>query len=347
MKNKTIVLGPGRETHGGITSVIQAHTQTLFWKKYNCLWIETYIDRGNFFKIYFFIKSFFRFIINLPGSNIIHIHFSDPTSAFRKNIFLKIVLLFRKKVILHLHASSPEITLMGPSKKLYQNMFERSDAIIALSDTWKIQIARIISTPNKIHIVYNPCNSVQPLKHIEKQNEILYAGSLIQRKGYADLIIAFSKIAHKHPDWRIVFAGNGEIERGFAITKEHKIENKVVFKGWVTGKEKEEVFSRASIFCLPSYSEGFPMAILDAWAYGLPVITTPVGGLPDVLINGKNAMVFNPGDTASLANNIEQLINNELLRNRLSESSIKFKKDQFNLNTISNQLIDIYKGLIS
>jgi glycosyltransferase involved in cell wall biosynthesis len=346
-KNKTLVLGAGRKTRGGITSVINAHSQGSFWKEFNCLWIETYIDRGSTSKVFYFIKGLFQFIFNLPGSKLVHIHLSGPTSTFRKSIFFKIAKLFRKKVILHFHAFSAEETLFGTKKMMYKNMFEKADAIITLSDFWKNQSAKIIDNHNKIYVVFNPCDStIQLRKDIKKYNEIIYAGSIIQRKGYADLIIAFSKIAHKYPEWSIVFAGNGEIDKGIAISKKYKIENKVVFKGWVSDKEKEEVFSRASIFCLPSYSEGFPMAILDAWAYGLPVITTPVGGLPDVLINGANAMVFQPGDTASLANNLEQLINDEFLRNKLSESSIKLKDGQFNINTISNQLSDIYKGLL-
>jgi glycosyltransferase involved in cell wall biosynthesis len=345
LRKRTLVLGPGKLTRGGMTSVIKAHSQTTYWNEYNCKWIETYIDRGTFRKLWFFASGFMNFLVNLNSAEIVHIHFSDPSSARRKNLFLKLARLSGKKVILHLHSSSPELSLMGPRKELYQNMFNKADVIIALSGLWKTLIANLVSDPGKIHVLFNPCNSTEPLEHIEKQNFILFAGKLNQRKGYADLITAFGKIAHKYPDWKIVLAGNGEIDKGRELAEKLSIETQVVFKGWVSGKEKEELFSGASIFCLPSYSEGFPMSILDAWAYGLPVITTPVGGLPDVLEDGENGLVFEPGDIDSLASKIERLISDETLRSRLSEASLNLKNNQFNINNISDRLHDIYSQM--
>lgn len=74
-----------------------------------------------------------------------------------------------------------------------------------------------------------------------------------------------------------------------------------MFLGWVSGEAKDNAFKEAMIFCLPSYAEGFPMSVLDAWSYGLPVITTPVGGIPDVAQDGVNMLLFNPGDIDMLA----------------------------------------------
>jgi glycosyltransferase involved in cell wall biosynthesis len=249
---------------------------------------------------------------------------------------------------LHSPAAMTAVTgPMGPRKKLYLNMLESADVIVSLSSQWKSQIAGVIKNPGKINVVYNPCISNNRLTNINKQNQILFAGNLNRLKGYEDLINAFSLIARKHNDWTLVFAGNGEIENGRVISKKLNLENHVVFKGWVSGREKEELFSSASIFCLPSYSEGFPMAILDAWAYGLPVIATPVGGLPEVLIHGVNALVCNPGDIACLANSIDELITNEELRSRLSRASIELKEGQFSISTISGQLSEIYASLNS
>lgn len=182
---------------------------------------------------------------------------------------------------------------------------------------------------------------------ITDKNIILYAGTVTERKGYADLIRGFAKIAKSFPDWEVVFAGNGEIEQGMKLAKKFGIENQTEFAGWVTGKEKDVLFRHASIFCLPSYAEGFPMAVLDAWAYGLPVITTPVGGIPDVAVDGKNMLLFNPGDTDKLAENLEKLISDESLRGKISKASIEFANGQFNINSINKKLGKIYDSLIS
>lgn len=182
-------------------------------------------------------------------------------------------------------------------------------------------------------------------ENIEKEKIILYAGTINDRKGYADLIKAFAIIAMKYPDWKVIFAGNGEIEAGQSLSKSLGIKNHVKFAGWVSGEKKDYLFRKASIFCLPSYAEGFPMAVLDAWAYGLPVITTPVGGIPDVAIDGVNMLLFSPGDIQKLSENIERLITDETLRNKISRASIEFANGKFNINTINRQLGNIYDTL--
>ena len=135
------------------------------------------------------------------------------------------------------------------------------------------------------------------------------------------------------------------IEEGIKLASELGIDDRIKFLGWVSGQEKHKAFMSATIFCLPSYAEGFPMSVLDAWAYGLPVVTTPVGGLPDVAIDGENMLLFNPGDIDALARQLEKMIVDEELRNRIALASIDFAEHKFNLNTINKQLGALYEEL--
>lgn len=342
---KVLIIGPGRKTKGGITSVIKEYEKSEIWENWNCRWIETYIDRNFLWKGYYFMFGLVKFLLNLSGAKIIHIHLSEPTSAFRKSIFLKIAILFRKPAIIHIHASA-ETTILSTRKGLYFKLFKKASAIVVLSKYWKPHIENIINQSFKIHVIYNPCPTISNAVNIKKQNIILFAGNINKRKGYQDLIRAFKIISERHEKWKLVFAGNGEIEDGKSLAKELRIARQVVFKGWVTGKEKEELFRKASLFCLPSYVEGLPMAVLDAWAYGLPVITTPVGGLPDVLLHGGNAMVFEPGDIIMLAKHIDALILNIDLRRKLSEASLRLSNEQFNVRSITHQLSELYRSLL-
>lgn len=166
------------------------------------------------------------------------------------------------------------------------------------------------------------------------------------RKGYADMIRAFAKIADGHRDWMIVFAGNGETEHGKQLAESLNISSQTLFLGWVTGADKERAFHEATVFCLPSYAEGFPMAVLDAWSYGLPVITTPVGGIPDVAEDGKNMLLFEPGDIDGLARQMERMISDEELRGNIAKESVTFAQTIFNIKTINSQLERLYDGLL-
>lgn len=75
-----------------------------------------------------------------------------------------------------------------------------------------------LNIEQNIQILYNPCPNIK--KYItQKENTILFAGTIIERKGYADLIKGFAKISHKHKDWKIIMAGNGEIEKAQSIAK--------------------------------------------------------------------------------------------------------------------------------
>lgn len=342
---KVLVIAPDRKTRGGITTVIKSYEKMELWQKWNCYWIGTYVDKNSALKIFYFLKGFFLFLFLLPQCKLVHIHLSEPISAIRKSIFFYIAKLFHKPIILHFHAFSPKTTILGKRKNLYKNLFQRADIIIVLSAFWKDQINELINFPNKIKVVYNPCSVVENRFSYNKKKYILYAGTLNQRKGYVDLITACSKIFSNFSDWKLILAGNGEIKKGLALAKQLDISNQLVFTDWVSGKEKEKLFQQASIFCLPSYAEGFPMAVIDAWSYGLPVVTTSVGGLPDILKHGENAMVFNSGDINALTENLEELMKNVKLREKLSQASLHLSHGLFNIEIISKQLDELYSSL--
>lgn len=347
MGKRVIVVATSRKAHGGINSVIKAYSQTEVWNNWQCLWLETHTDKNILLKIFFFIRSLFQFITRIPFYSIVHIHLSEPPSAFRKSIFINIAKVFNKIVVAHFHSFSTKTTIDGNSQNLYHKLFLSSDKIILLSERWKSWIIqKWPELSEKIEVLYNPCPLVNLDSHQIKTKTILFAGALNARKGYADLINGFAIIAERNKEWKLVFAGNGEIEKAKQLAVDLNIENHVVFKGWVSGKDKDELFKSASIFCLPSYAEGFPMSVLEAWAYGLPVITTLVGGLPDIVIDGGNALVIKPGDLEGISIATEKLISDESLRERLSKESLKLSKTIFSLNEITKQLDSIYTKLI-
>ena len=343
---KILVVATSRKTLGGITSVIKAHETGAQWNKYHCKWIETHIDGSAGKKLWYFLFSLMQFIFLIPFYNLAHIHLSEPSSAKRKSFYFKIAKLWRKKIIIHFHAFSPDSTINSRYRQLYKKLFSEADLVITLSNQWKIWIEEILDIKDNVTALYNPCQPIQT-HHLDlKGNIVLFAGALNRRKGFRDLILSFASLASKYADWTLVFAGNGEIDEGKRLAKELGIETQTVFLGWVSGDAKDKVFKEASIFCLPSYAEGFPMAVLEAWAYGLPVLTTPVGGLPDVLEDGKNALVFQPGDTRHLSNQLERLILDDKLRNAISKESLTLSQTVFNVENINQQLTDIYKKLL-
>lgn len=341
---KVLVIATSRQTRGGITSVVKAHETGNHWAKYECRWIETHRDKNILFKAFYFLRGFCQYLFFLPSYDIVHLHISEPPGTIRKSLFLLCARIMRKKIIVHFHSFSPETTLKSHFRMIYKFVFDNADVILVLSEYWKRMVNEEFSYANKVKVIYNPCIAFISDKQYEKKKQILYAGTVNARKGYADMLAAFANIAVKYPDWSVVFAGNGEIEQGKALAKELGIESQTLFLGWVDGKSKEKAFKEASIFCLPSYAEGFPMAVLDAWAYGLPVIATPVGGLPDIAEDGKNILLFTPGDIDGLVRQLDKMISNPELCCEIAKESLKLSSTTFNIETISRQLDDIYSN---
>jgi glycosyltransferase involved in cell wall biosynthesis len=343
---KILILATSHKTRGGITSVVKAHQTGVQWEQHRCKWIETHIDKGTIYKLFFLIKGFIAYCFYLPFYHLVHIHTSEPPSAIRKIPFQFLAKLLGKKTIIHFHAFSSKTTIYSKYRRVYQYLFNKSDCVIVLSEYWKKELENTFQLKDKTKILYNPCSEPNYSIRHKKQRQILYAGTVNARKGYSDLIKAFALIANNFPDWKIVFAGNGEIEQGKALAHELNIQDQTIFLGWVNGNEKAKAFQETSIFCLPSYAEGFPMAVLDAWAYGLPVITTPVGGLPDVLEEDKNALIFEPGNIQQLAQQLQRIIEDTTLRESIEKESVSLATNIFNRTVICKQLDDIYNNIL-
>ena len=340
-----LVVATSQKTRGGITAVVNAHKQGKQWDRYNCKWIETHIDSSRLQSMLYLLKAIVFYIVLLPKASIVHIHLSEPTSALRKMLFFFLANIFKKKILVHFHAFSPDSTIRGKFSWIYKYMFLRSTRVVVLSQKWKKDVYDTFQNDN-IEVIYNPCTSkISPMSYA-KQKQILFAGTINERKGYVDLIKAFAIIAAKYPDWKVVFAGNGEINQGKEWAEKLNIAQQCDFIGWVTDKDKDKVFKQSSIFCLPSYAEGFPMAVLDAWSYGLPVITTPVGGIPDVAIDKENMLLFSPGDLHALSRSIELLIVNNELCEKIGMASLLLARTTFSMDDINSKIECLYHDLL-
>jgi len=342
---KVLVLATSRKTRGGITSVVKAHEQGDQWRDYHCKWVATHRDGCFFLKMFYLLSGFLQFIVYLPFCKLLHVHFSEPPSAIRKRLFIKIATLLHKKIIVHFHSFSPETTIYGKHEKIYEYIFHAADIVIVLSEYWKKCVEEKFHLGEKLRVVYNPCTTEIYQTQFPKKKQILYAGTLNERKGYWDLIKAFSLIHGKYPEWRIVFAGNGEISKATERASSAGVLGQTNFLGWINGQEKDRVFKESMVFCLPSYAEGFSMAVLDAWAYGLPVITTPVGGIPDVAKDGENILLFSPGDVSSLSKCLDRLLSDKILTGNISRASLVLA-ERFSIDKINSQIGDLYSKLL-
>lgn len=352
---KVLVVATSRKTRGGITSVVKAHETGEQWNKYHCKWIETHRDGAAWRKLAYLIKAFVQFALLIPFYDLVHIHTADASSATRKWIFACYAKLFRKKLLVHIHLANEQSLIDSNVNQRLLKLLHLADSIIVLSPQWKRNLLQIMPEAENItHVLYNPCMPVHRDNSIIKKKQILQAGTICRRKGYDTALKGFSLVAKKYPNWKIAFAGNpylldgfDELEDGKRLAQEYGIENQVQWLGWISGKRKEQVFNETSIYCLASTGEGFPMSVLDAWAYGLPCVMTPVGGIPDIVEDGIQGLLFPVGDSEKLAQALDKMMRNEDLRASIVSETDKLVATTFKINSICRQLDDIYQSVLS
>lgn len=341
--DQVLVVAPSRKTRGGITSVVKLYEQHEFWYNCGCYWLETHIDKGMILKFWYFFKSWIHFFFLIQEYRIVHIHFSEPPSAIRKVFFMYPARVLKKKIVLHFHSFSPDTTIYGKYSLLYKWMFNHADAVVVLSNFWRDKVSSIMKKKNRLVVIHNPARVTET--STLRENTILFAGTVCDRKGYKDLIEAFSFVSRWHKDWKLIIAGNGDIPIAVDLAKKLGIKDKVIFKGWVDGVEKDLLFRSASIFCLPSYAEGFPMAVIDAMSYDIPVVSTPVGGLLDIFSENEDVLIVQPGAVKELAMKLDMLILSPAIGFTLASSSRKKIKKHFDIDLVAAKLKGLYGQL--
>lgn len=351
--SRILVVATSRKTRGGITSVIKAHEMGEQWKKYHCVWIQTHRDGPAWRKLFYYLSAWIEFLCLLPFCNAVHFHCAGKTSGRRKIAFAKVARTYGKLVIVHFHPPGPEDIENPSSHEIMGTLFDLANKVIALSPYWRRLIrAAYPERYYEIEVLWNPCPIVHRDASIKKK-QILFAGTICRRKGYDILLKAFGRIANKYPDWKVVFAGNpylregyNELEDGKLIAKELGISQQVEWLGWVSGADKERVFNESSVYCLVSEGEGFPMGVLDAWAYGIPCVMTPVGGIPDIVKDGVNGLVFPVGDVDALAEKLDIMLADCKLRENIVKESDKLVFGEFSVRNVTEHLGKIYKNLL-
>ncbi len=346
MANKRVlVVGSAEQSHGGVAQVIRTMKQMPVWQEYQCHWLGTQIQRNYAIKLWYAVKANIMALFIIRRYDIVHFH--TVPDRIGLIIQLPVLLLARmggKKIIMQIHMGNQLSRHTGNS--LFKWCLHRADLIILLAERWQRLFTEFyadISAPTTV--VYNPCEEIPEASYEKKEHVIIMAALFTDNKAPDLLLKAWQKIGHKHPDWRVYMLGNGEVERYRRMAAGMGLQDSVIFTGYITGAEKEAMFRRASILCMCSYEEGFPMVVLEAWKYGICVVTTPVGGLPDVLEENRNALVFDFGDWQKLADCLEHLINDTALRKQMTTYSRHFVEEKFSQEKINHQLSDIYRNI--
>lgn len=308
-----IMLGAAPETRGSIAAVVDAYRMHGLFKRWPIEYVATHSAGPLARRGTLAIKAFGRLAALLAEHRraVLHVHTAPYSSFWRDAAYMSAAMTVRCPVILHLHGSGFESFYDAcgtAARALIRELLERA-AWIAAPSQQLVSSVRSISASANAGFLPNPV--AIPAGEDEgaaRPNMILFLGKLAPQKGIFDLIDAVASLRREVPDVRLVCAGEGGRIAVARYAERLGVADAVKFTGWVGPSGKRALLQSAALFALPSYSEGMPMSLLEAMAAGVPVIATPVGGIPEVVADGASGFLAAPGDVATLARLLRKLL---------------------------------------
>lgn len=347
-KLKVLMIGSDLSVKGGMTTVVENFTAKIDRNIVQYDFIPTHIEGSKVKKLLFFIKNYFKIKKHLNKYDVFHIHMSERGSYIRKAMIIRLLKKHDKKVILHHHG--PEFsTYYEVSSVKRKSHIKRTLSMVDLNLVLSNQMKEAILTiePNAItKVLYNGVHVPNENHYSNRGNIILFLGKIGDRKGAFDLFEAIKVLDSKlDSNIKFYFCGNGEVDKLNQLIIENHLETRIPHVGWINGDLKQEILDHTLINVLPSYFEGLPMTILETMALGIPNISTKINAIPEVILNESLGFLGNPGDINYLVNKIELLALNPDLRKIISKNSYKQIKNNFNIDTLINDLQSIYLHL--
>jgi glycosyltransferase involved in cell wall biosynthesis len=360
---RVLMIGPGEGVGGGISALIETFLPVLE-KQVSVRYLPSVKQRQlkdsgkwsarnlmiAFSQYVRFLAAMFRF-----RPHIIHLHTSQGVAWLKDTFFVVAGKVFRVHVILHMHGGNFD-AIYAENPRLIQNytrmILDFAVAVISVSVEWKTRLAKLIPAArvfpfkNCIDVqIYHPQDIGSP----DRSVNILFLGRIGPLKGAFDLIEAVHCLPPGGCDFHVYMVGPEERDGDFHVAQDllekYQLSGICELSGSVPRETVLQLFNKASIFVLPSYYEGLPMAILEALAAGLPVIATPVGGIPEVVQDAFNGFLLAPGDIQALKGALEKLVMDADLRKIMGDRSRKIAERDLDVAAYVENLTALYLRL--
>ena len=338
--DRILIIGPDPKAKGGMASVIAflAPMYTPFHL------VVTYKEISKIGKVLLFVTSVLKtfYYCVFRQIDVIHIHTANYIDFYRNSVLIYIGKLFNKRVLLHIHGSLfNEFYNTHPC--FVASVCRSADALVTVSSTF-VKMLRRYGLNEHIYCLPN-CVEFPELYRTEQHHNklrLVFVGRINEVKGIYDVLECLHKYKEQLQDKvELHIGGIGDEERFLKMMTDYNLSSMIVQHGWVVGKEKEDLFCSSDVFIHPSHFESFGIAILEAMSYGLPVITTLIGGIPDFFEDKKSGVAVAPGNVDEIYEAILLFLNDRSYISRMGKYGREEAK-RFTPLEIEQHLQDIY-----
>jgi glycosyltransferase involved in cell wall biosynthesis len=283
------------------------------------------------------------------GPDIVHINVSQKGGAWRKMIIARVARLLGIPYVIHLHGSDFQKFWEGAPPfvaSCISDMFFYSVRTLVLGNVWRsLILSKVPEIEDRIAILPNATPAVDSA--IEKSSRdwisIVFLGLVSDRKGVPQLVDALSTLSSEL-NWRATIAGDGDVEVTRESISRRGLSGRVDLPGWVGPEEVSRLLLEGDVLVLPSLSENLPMSVVEGMAYGLSVVTTPVGAIADIIEHEKTGLLVPPGDSAALAAALGRLLAEPALRAQLGHAAQGFHREHLEIGKFYARLLDIWRS---
>lgn len=348
---RVLMCGSDLSVKGGMSTVIKNYLSYTKWKSIMITYIPLHVEGRKISKIFFFLNGLIKilFLCVVKKIDVVHLHTAERGSFYRKAIISKLCGAFGIQTIMHHHSAEFEefySALKLRNKRYVSHVLENVDLNLVLGNQLIGMITK--KAPRaKVKVLNNSVDTYSERLYNVKATGILFLGRFGRRKGIYDLLQVI-KILDEKIDRKYMFylCGDGEIDKVKKIINSMKISHRIGYIGWLDLESKKELYKKIKINILPSYNEGFPMTILETMAYGIPNISTRVASIPEIIKDGSNGVLIEPGSVGTMAETLYMLLNNDELCEQMSKRAYNDICEKYSVGNNYSKLEKLYIGLV-
>ncbi len=280
------MVGTALDRQGGVAAALTTWRNDGLFERRNILYVATNGSGGGLRLIGRAVKAWFRcaWALGFSDVSLVHVHTSSYVSFWRKSPVMALALLIRRPLIVSLHGGAFREFYAGThrfGRAWIRLVMRRAMRFVVLTPQWRRWVES--TEPSAcVCVVPKLRRHCRYWRHSSQTDPtlLLFVGRVEKDKGLFVLLEALASARHHGADWRLVCAGNGDLVAARGAATAHGLsEADVQFVGWVDGDAKRRWFERCALLVLPSFIENMPVAILEAFSYGKPVLATRVGGV--------------------------------------------------------------------
>ncbi|MBW2738319.1 MAG: glycosyltransferase [Deltaproteobacteria bacterium] len=291
--------------------------------------------------------------IRRQRAQILHIHTCSGFTFWRDSMHAIIGNILGCHIVWHIHGAqfdSFAASTKPLGKKLLSFALNMGEAVIVLTQQWKENLFRYAISTNW-SVVQNGVEAPAKANILNRRkSSLLFLGNLGKRKGVYNLIIATKVALDKGFRGTVSIAGSetqpGQRKRFMRIICERRCDSHIRFLGVISGETKKAILASSDCLILPSYAEGLPMAILEGMSYGLPIISTRVGGIPEVITEGVEGLLVDSGNIQDLANAMLVLDQGLELRRQMGKAARNKFEEKYSIEHMVEKIYEIYSTIL-